>query len=105
MISRRQCLATLGAGFPLLLAGGKSVTSGAKDPAARTRLPGEENPWSSADEQFLDELEQAGFRYFWETADPLTGLIKDRSDSFVRSADLPPTFCRCPNPRTGAQRL
>ncbi len=34
---------------------------------------------STADEAFLDELERAGVRFFWEQADPRTGLIKDRS--------------------------
>src|SRR3954469_968556 len=27
----------------------------------------------------LDELVQSGFRYFWEAADPNTGLVKDRA--------------------------
>lgn len=30
------------------------------------------------DEAFLDELESATFRYFWEQANPQTGLVKDR---------------------------
>jgi hypothetical protein len=29
--------------------------------------------------QFLDELQRASFRFFWEAADPQTGLVKDRS--------------------------
>src|SRR6185503_11788472 len=34
---------------------------------------------SRSDHQFLDELERASFLYFWESADPRTGLVKDRS--------------------------
>ncbi len=37
------------------------------------------------DDQFLQELEQANFLYFWEQANPQTGLVKDRSN--VRAAD------------------
>lgn len=34
---------------------------------------------TQAHHQFLDELQRASFRYFWEAADPNTGLVKDRS--------------------------
>ena len=34
---------------------------------------------SAEDDQFLDDLERANFRYFWEQSDPHTGLTKDRS--------------------------
>src|SRR5687767_50799 len=34
---------------------------------------------SRSDHQFLDELERASFLFFWESADPQTGLVKDRS--------------------------
>jgi len=30
------------------------------------------------DDQFLEELERANFLFFWEQADPQTGLVKDR---------------------------
>ena len=33
---------------------------------------------SSADDQFLDELEKRNFRFFWEQASPQTGLVRDR---------------------------
>jgi hypothetical protein len=35
--------------------------------------------FTGSDEQILDGLEQAAFRYFWEQAYPTTGLIKDRT--------------------------
>jgi hypothetical protein len=34
---------------------------------------------SPADDQFLEDLEKANFLFFWEQADPHTGLIKDRN--------------------------
>ena len=38
-----------------------------------------QRPLSAADDTFLDELERASFLFFWEQANPETGLIKDRS--------------------------
>lgn len=35
------------------------------------------------DDAFLDQLERANFQYFWEQADPNTGLIKDRCTTRV----------------------
>jgi hypothetical protein len=40
---------------------------------------------SPQDDQFLDELERASFLFFWEQANPQTGLIKDRCN--VRTED------------------
>lgn len=34
---------------------------------------------SRADHKFLDDLQRASFLFFWESADPATGLVKDRS--------------------------
>lgn len=33
----------------------------------------------TSDDQFLDLLERRAFRYFWEYADPVTGLIRERA--------------------------
>ena len=33
---------------------------------------------SQADDQFLEDLEKASFLYFWEQANPRTGLVRDR---------------------------
>ncbi|MGA2807152.1 MAG: glucoamylase family protein [Terracidiphilus sp.] len=40
---------------------------------------------SAEDEQFLDDLEHASFLFFWEQANPQTGLVKDRCN--VRAKD------------------
>lgn len=39
------------------------------------------NPASSQiiEEPLLDEIERAGFLFFWEQADSVTGQVKDRS--------------------------
>ncbi len=37
------------------------------------------------DDDFLEELEKANFLYFWEQADPSTGLVRDRCN--VRASD------------------
>lgn len=42
-------------------------------------------PLSPQDEQFLNDLEYHNFLFFWEQANPQTGLIKDRCN--VRSKD------------------
>src|ERR1700742_5346309 len=34
--------------------------------------------FSPEDDQFLDDLERSSFLFFWEQANPQTGLIKDR---------------------------
>src|SRR4026207_213218 len=34
---------------------------------------------SVASQSFVDELQQRSFRYFWEQADPQTGLVPDRA--------------------------
>jgi len=53
----------------------------------RTHVPpsAQPAPLSKEDDQFLDELEKATFQYFWEQANPKTGLVKDRCN--VRGND------------------
>jgi hypothetical protein len=40
---------------------------------------------SKEEEQLLEDMERANFKYFWEQANPQTGLVKDRCD--VREPD------------------
>jgi hypothetical protein len=44
--------------------------------------------FSQEDEQFLDELEHQTFLYFWEQANPQTGLIKDRCNMRAEDTSL-----------------
>lgn len=37
--------------------------------------------FTAEEDAFLEELERAAFRYFWEQTNPYTGLIKDRSQA------------------------
>src|SRR6266481_4049897 len=43
--------------------------------------------FSATDEQFLEDLEQRSFRYFWDQADTRTGLVADRSRTDGSSLD------------------
>src|ERR1044072_2456937 len=42
-------------------------------------------PFSDEDDAFLEELEHANLLYFWEQANPQTGLVRDRYT--VRGSD------------------
>jgi hypothetical protein len=39
---------------------------------------------SSSDDQFLEELEKTTFQFFWEQANPDTGLVKDRCNVLIK---------------------
>ncbi|MBN1383408.1 MAG: hypothetical protein JW983_00810 [Elusimicrobia bacterium] len=45
---------------------------------------------NNSDEDFLDMVEKKAFLYFWDEADPDTGLVKDRS-----TADSPSSIAAC----------
>jgi hypothetical protein len=47
-----------------------------QSPALNAAFPG----LSGEDEQFLNEVENASFLFFWEQGNPRTGLVKDRSN-------------------------
>ncbi len=78
-LTRREMLAELGktaAAYPLLVFGLSQLSCGGGS-GAGNNPPGDGYP--GTDEQLLDEIERAGFLFFWEQADPSTGQIKDRS--------------------------
>ncbi len=64
-------------GLGLLLPGCGGGSSSSPPP------PGDGYP--GTDDQLLEEIEKAGFLFFWEQADPTTGQIKDRA--FAASND------------------
>jgi hypothetical protein len=43
---------------------------------------------SPGDDQFLDELERSSFLFFWEQANPQTGLIKDRCNVHINDTGV-----------------
>ena len=95
--SRRQLLRQVaGASLGLPLAQWKALPVLAQAAAAqadrRRKEPASLPPpasFSPEDEQFLDDLEHSSFLYFWEQANPQTGLIKDRCNavSYTHLAD------------------
>ena len=44
-------------------------------------------PFSPEDDQLLDDMERANFCFFWEQANPQTGLIKDRCNARRAATD------------------
>jgi len=69
--------------FPLLAGQAEEPQNGAPSAGpAPTPMPGTLTP---QDDQLLDEIERACFLFFWEQANPETGLIKDRCN--VREKD------------------
>ena len=53
--------------------------------SARDLPPAPLNTLSEQDDAFLQELEVANFRYFWEQTNPETGIVRDRCN--VRTQD------------------
>jgi hypothetical protein len=83
--SRRRLLremAGVSLGLPLARWGALPVWAQAAARKVDRRREAAPQPAPSAfspeDDQFLDDLERSSFLYFWEQANPQTGLIKDR---------------------------
>jgi len=53
---------------------------------AVTKAPAQ-STFSPEDDQLLDDLERANFCFFWEQANPVTGLIKDRCNARKAATD------------------
>jgi len=79
-LSRRKLLETLGAAalaspFHGLL------------PAVNPSRGKPDSPFSPQDEELLDDMQRANCCYFWEQANPETGLVKDRANTRKLSSD------------------
>ncbi len=86
MLSRRKLLRHYGgASAALLFDSQRSAVQ-----AAETAQPNALKTLSPADDQFLEELESANFLFFWEQADPHTGLVKDRNTVNAAGKRPPP---------------
>jgi len=75
--TRRQLLkysARAALAFPVLGLAGSVAACGGSGTSISTQPP---PPVS--DDEFLDQIEQAAFLYFWEQASTTTGLVKDRA--------------------------
>jgi hypothetical protein len=80
-VSRRRLLQQLtlaGAGAQFLGLDGLSGWRALDQQAATPAGPPSDTQLSGSDDQFLDELEKASFRYFWGQAHPETGIVLDR---------------------------
>src|SRR5437879_10110052 len=85
-LSRREWLQKVSAGsLYLALAELAMPGSWAARPAAQGSRFVQQSPFSPDDEAFLEELEKANFLYFWEQANPETGMVRDRAS--VRNPD------------------
>ena len=83
-LSRRELLrlgVRSGALIPLACSGAlPSVwTLGAQTASPAT--PPDGTPFYQVDEALLEEMENANFRYFWEQANPYTGIVRDRCNA------------------------
>ncbi len=81
-LSRRAALGALGA------AGLAAAAGPGPDGQAGHELPLNSTEFATAtlspeDDQFLEEIEHACFQFFWEQADPQTGLVKDRCNARI----------------------
>jgi len=72
--TRREFVRTLVAGAAVLPLAGKSVAS---DVLLRRNAV----PLTRDDIALLDDLERAGFEFFWNEVDPSTGLVRDRANA------------------------
>jgi hypothetical protein len=78
--SRRELLrlsAKYGTGIPFAGLTTLPVVAALQNDSSNPALPLPLNG-SLRDDPFLEELERANFRYFWEQASPETGLVRDR---------------------------
>ena len=91
--SRRKLLrqlACLGVSLPVVQGAAETLHNGiSPEPGREQHTTPAHAPaptvLSQQDEQFLDSIERACFQFFWEQANPDTGLIKDRCN--VRAND------------------
>src|SRR5262245_50965770 len=83
-LPRRQFMRqVLGAAGCIPLTGFAATLAEAQQDKATPAPATQPGSLSKEDDQFLDELEKNTFQYFWDQANPKTGLVKDRCN--VRS--------------------
>lgn len=85
----RGMATTLSLGLPAAQTGLLPLLA-AQEPEQHTSpaLPPAPTALSPEDDQFLNDLEHANFQFFWEQANPQTGLIKDRCNVRVNDTTL-----------------
>lgn len=79
LLSRRQILRqVLGTGLSLPFCRYLPALPANTQPSKVVTKPTEVATLSTEDDQFLNEVEQASFLFFWEQGNPKTGMVKDR---------------------------
>lgn len=73
MVTRREILLRSAQAFAFAALGGRTLTLSAGRPGTGPAILTDE------DQELLQAIEEAAFRFFWEAASPYTGLVKDRS--------------------------
>jgi hypothetical protein len=76
LLGRREILRWCAQG--LALAPYSSLVARAK-PTSRPHWKLSGRPYSGSDDQLLEEIEHAAFRFFWNETNPSTGQVKDRA--------------------------
>ena len=74
--------------MPLASGEGEQAQLKAPQQDTRSASPPATASLSPQDDQFLNDLEHTSFLFFWEQANPQTGLIKDRCNVHVKDAGL-----------------
>src|SRR5579863_1940510 len=85
-LTRRQLLkrgAIASVCVPFLGSSSILVGEQAHKPSPKPTVPGtpQTSPFYQVDEALLEQIENANFLYFWEQADPETGLVRDRCNA------------------------
>jgi hypothetical protein len=83
-LSRRALLKKGRGAAALMMLGNKSIL-GAAMAAGQSFTPPSEYTLPEADNNFLEDLVHASFQYFWEQANPETGIVRDRCDAIKPS--------------------
>jgi hypothetical protein len=78
----------LGAGGCLPLAQLASALSSSQSGQKGSASAAGPDALSPQDHQFLNDLEKANFQFFWEQANPKTGLVKDRCNARTSDAGI-----------------
>jgi hypothetical protein len=91
--SRRRLLRQMaGVSLALPFARWKTLPAWAQASARRNDKQAPSHPpptvLSPEDDKFLDDLERASFLFFWEQANPQTGLIKDRCNVHINDTGV-----------------